>query len=796
MKYGIRNFGLPVVTALCVLLFSPFTPNANLIKELIWWSGLPLLAGAFFISMDEKERALLSQNCRILRIRFKGILIVLSLWLLWNILQAIRSSASFSAEIALIRFVSYLFTLFVFVLFFSKRRAIFYFMEFIAFASAICAIYTIMECLGVYFVNWTVKDRPPGTFANPNFTAIYLASFFPLILLWELFAKVAGTSPETGSENFLKRKISFKLIPFRSILILLALVATQSRAGFIALFSGVIVAGLSLCLILRQEKHGLQKSRKEKKLRGYTSSPYQPLIRPVLVGILIIEIFVASIFWFAPEKLNHIFNATTVQLRLQLWKGSLLLFKERPLFGWGLGSFGTVSQRILYLVEPMAGKKHAIHAHSWLFELLVEHGAMGATLFIIMLLFIFRRFMKSFIKSGDVYEKLLIGGVIAGLAALLAGTLFGVWFNWWGGGWTFWILTGLGVSVSSGVSKDGQITPDSPIPASSVIFRKSLLLKTIGVLFILLCFFTSTIGYNVFRAEILIRKGHNLLRSSKFNDALELFERAEKLPHHSPGVIFWKAVCLYNLKKDEEAEEVLQSLIAKQSKVSKNYMLMGQIKAREGNLGEAEKYLKWAYAIEPNGENAKKLANFYLAQKELGKALSIMEKQLGKAIYPPLLHFYLKVEKEQGRTAEARTFISQLRENLPFLKRKQKGELARWEAELSSIQGDLVGAMRAYQTSLIYDPQNYEVWNDYALVLRDLGRLSRADRAYARAEKIAPGNFVPTYNRLELAILRKDYVLTRQLADKLKKLNLPPEASRRLEDIITNVLPSHPIPPR
>jgi len=778
----ILGFGLPLLATLCILLFYPLTPNAILVKEILWWCGLPLVTGLILITLDINQKRLLEQSFRNLKGSLGGIFCVLFLWFLWNGVQAVRSIDLFEGRIALARLGGYLATFFVFALFYQNKKARTILIEFIGYACLICAVYVIAESLNLDFVPWKVKDRPPGTFANPNFTADFLAALFPLILSLDISARIPQDAPGKGTGAAPGKGFSLRTIPYRSLFVLLAILATQSRSGFIGLMAGGLCATLLFGYLFKREK---------KRASGGDRSRSRLIVRLAFGGIVFVEIIVGLVFWFLPEKLSHVLNATTVQVRLELWKGSFMVFREtweRILFGWGLGSFDTASQKVIYLVEPIVGAKQAQHAHSWLVEILVEQGLVGAIFFLSILFLFIRRFWRALAQREDRETKILIAGGLAGIAALLSSTLFDVWLNWWSGAWTLWLVLGFCMALAIAIEQGEPRVPESGIFAPRLLSRQKGI-KILGLVLLLLSLCFIVMGINLFRAEILTWQGSALLQSSRNLEALEKFQRAEKVFPRSPQERFWTAVCLANLKRYDDAEKISQALISRNQGVARFYMLMGLIASSRGKMKEAEDFTRRGYEIEPSGESALRLAKFYVSLKEFDKAKAVLEGQMKRVIYPPLLHFYLKVEKDQGRMAEARETLSHLRENLPFLKRKTKGELARWEAELSTLMGDKPRAKASYRVSLMYDPANYQVWNDFGLVLKDLGRLDQADKAYAHAMDLNPKDFVPFFNRLELSLQRKDYVLARTLIEKLKKLKIPPEAVKRLDVIEKNLPP-------
>lgn len=778
----LQNLGIPIVLSLCVLAFYPLTRNANLVKELLWCALFPLVSGACLFFADKPGREFISRTFARLYNRFKPLLFFLCAFFLWNLFQRQRSMDSFWSFITLLRLAGYFFTFFVLVLFMQKARARFFFMEFLAYSSALCSCYMIVEFFGWDFLKWKTMDRPPGTFANPNFSADFLATVLPLVFFWEVSGKNSISRRHSNKPDIIqKTTFFFRSFPYRSLLMLIAILMSQSRAGFVTLASGAITAA-GLLFFSRKKLPGSGKPVSE----SQTHTSHRWFILLGLSGILVIEIFIGVVFWLAPEKLSHVFNATTVQLRLKLWEGCLILIKERPWLGWGLGSFGTVSQKINYLVEPIVGQKQAFHAHNWFLELIVEQGIIGTLIFTGFLGYLFGLFWKAIRISVSICERLYLVGVTSGTLGLLAGTIFDVWLNWWEGGWILWLLLGFGFAVSLRILSRKERTKISMKTKSP---RTDLWIRISGILLILISVFLLIFNHMIFQSERLMYKFYHLIQRSQYDKAMEMKDRSKVRAIASPSFLFWNTVGLYQTKKTKEAESILNGLIEKYPMVAKYPMMMAYVMIKLQKPEEAETCMKKACSLEPNGENTMKISKFYVSRKQPEKALKIMENQLNRALYPPLLHLYLRLEKEQGRTKEARIFLSELRENLPFLKRKSKGELARWEAELSTLVNDMGWAKKAYRLSLLYDPDNYQVWNDYGLVLKSLGYYERADKAFVRSAALKQDNFIPIFNRLELAMDQRDFKLAKTLLEKLKKLKIPEAAEKRMQEIAKKLPP-------
>lgn len=792
-KFFTYHTAITLLISLCILLFYPLTRNANLIKELLWWFGFPIIVGVFLLLSNSGQALSIINRIKLFFNTHKPLIFVLIIFFIWNIIQTFRSIDKMTGTLYLLRLFGFYLVFLSFVFFFSKRKHYYTIMEILSYVLLISSLYVLVQWAGYDFVNWSDKRRPPGTFGNPNFTADCLSCFFPIILIWELIAKKSIKFSRGDYTKFFPKIFKLKNFPYKSLIILFSIITTQSRSGLIGLLSGFAVLGILFSLIVKnlnkfpmqniKIKESSKKISETQKIYSYLKNIYP--LRIILIGILIIVLFIGIIFWFAPEKLSHIFSSTTVQLRILIWKGCMLLWNENFWGGWGLGGFDVASQKIKYLAEPIAGTKIIGHAHNWILESLVEHGLIGTVFFIYLLLKIINIFIKKIKASKDLFQALLLSGITGSVAALLFENLVDVWLNWWDGSILLWFLLGLGVSTSLLRERRNAILHKKPI--------SKILIKILGISFILVGVVLGFFLFKIFQTERVIFNAQNYIFANRHKEAFEILKEADEDFPPLSMVRFFKIFCLLNLKQFDEAERMSNILFEKQPLKSQSHMLLAQLHALKGKYDIAMTYYKKAYEIEPSSENAIALSKIYLAKSDLKNALSVLQGQLKKIVYPPLLKFYLKIENDLKGTKNARDFIANLRENQSYvfiLKDNSKAELARWEGELSYLLKEYGRAIYCYNIALMLNPKDFQIWNDFGLVLKDTKWYERADLAFQRGEKLAPNNYAPKFNRLELAIIMKNYLLAKEMAEKLKNINLPEQGKLRLKDINESILPA------
>lgn len=199
----------------------------------------------------------------------------------------------------------------------------------------------------------SIVDRASGTLSNPLFFATLLTALLPFSAYIFLF-----------SEERKKRIIGLVCL----ISIIGGVAASYSRGPY--LYCAVIFA----LLLLYGKKHTA-------KLIGIGAG------------------FGCMLLIFASGTVKRLITLTTekdisVNTRVKIWQAASQLMKQKPVFGYGTGVNNVRSQlhSIFHINQP--------HAHNIIFEIILENGAIGAIIFLgIMLLFSINMF-KLFKKGG------------------------------------------------------------------------------------------------------------------------------------------------------------------------------------------------------------------------------------------------------------------------------------------------------------------------------------------------------------------------------------------------------------
>ena len=100
----------------------------------------------------------------------------------------------------------------------------------------------------------------------------------------------------------------------------------------------------------------------------------------------------------------------------------------------------------------------------------------------------------------------------------------------------------------------------------------------------------------------LIGLGNSYLISNDFNKALSYFEQALKIKQNLPIALEGKTICLYELKKKDELNQIIEELNKDNDERNKDviqYLIKGNLLKDENNFEEAFKYYDKCLEINP-----------------------------------------------------------------------------------------------------------------------------------------------------------------------------------------------------
>ncbi|MFH1423210.1 MAG: O-antigen ligase family protein [Planctomycetota bacterium] len=311
-----------------------------------------------------------------------------------------------------------------------------------ALASASAAsIYGILQFFDIEFlrrdyirINWWRSFAASG---NPNFLSAYLLLVIPVALSLVLCEKIEKKKRLLAGAVF--------------IITTTCLITTYTRAGFLG-----YVVGVSVFFIIS----------------GYTFAKFKQHIRTIAI-FLIILIGVVFLVDLSGRKLHNQSLAGRIEtaletesldkdsgaVRLFVWRNSVPLVLERPVFGWGLENFVKAFYQKGRKLDKSGfeGKIHNVvdRAENTFIQTAVTTGLAGLAAFLAIIILFFTRTYHAIKRMEDSFLRSLLIGICAGWWGHLVHQFFS--FSTISAAPTFWGLGGLALAIISiSISKPAQ----------------------------------------------------------------------------------------------------------------------------------------------------------------------------------------------------------------------------------------------------------------------------------------------------------------------------------------------------
>lgn len=251
---------------------------------------------------------------------------------------------------------------------------------------------TTTACIGIFqYLIWGT-ERTSATLANPNVLASYLAMMIPIVFSLLLYESKRGKKT---------------LLTFSLITMVICLVFTHSRAGWLAL-----VGAMSFLLLIEKKKR-------------------------LAVGLTLVIVVAASLLIPSVNaRLRTIFDLIVNKERIYGAKSALQMIKDYPLTGIGINTF--------YHVYPQyqlpEAREHLVHAHNIFLQIGAEIGLFGLVTLLWLLIRVFKIGWETLRRTKNNYLQALTIGLLASLIAFLIDQEFDS--TWWVGRLFifFWVL--------------------------------------------------------------------------------------------------------------------------------------------------------------------------------------------------------------------------------------------------------------------------------------------------------------------------------------------------------------------
>jgi O-antigen ligase len=294
---------------------------------------------------------------------------------------------------------------------------------------ALVAVYQYKT--GTYAINSIYVQRTASLRGDPNDTAMLLVMGIPLSVFWLSHAK----------------KLPYKVLCFGIIILLLiGLILTSSRGGFVTLLA------ISTILFFKR-----------------------PTLKMAVIGIVLCAVFLALApqrYWDRMQgvvtgKEEH--GARSIMSRKQLQIRGISMFFDHPILGVGPGNFGLAYIR-KYEKKGIIGSTGNIEretyatslgvAHNMHLEFFVENGFIGGTLMLFVFFLALQGSIKYDHRSRSEKKSFGIGFTVA---LTLSALLFAGLFLSQGKNSVLWFMIGLGLAMP----RLSKVAPE-PTPAAGI----------------------------------------------------------------------------------------------------------------------------------------------------------------------------------------------------------------------------------------------------------------------------------------------------------------------------------------
>ena len=309
------------------------------------------------------------------------------------------------------------------------------------------------------------------------------------------------------------------------------------------------------------------------------------------------------------------FETSAVGGRLEFWRVAYKLWLNKPVNGYGLGSYFSA-----YYIEYGGNNWYSRFAHNYYLQTAAELGIIGVILLLSFFLVCLIKIIKG-IKNGSNSEFLPFT-----FAACLAFILhIGIDFSWNypGALIIFFILLGTAVGQENiGVSGKRLIVINYRIKATACILIALLTIWQMS-------------------SELLFTKAYDLSLKGNIIEANKIFELGMKFYPVNPSSYYLEGnnyIALYNINKDTKNLVKAENEIKRASKLMPYDWIylnsLGEINLKLNNLKEAESYFKKSvlyssYMITPYFN----LTNLYLAKNRISDAQNIIIKGISLEPY-------------------------------------------------------------------------------------------------------------------------------------------------------------------
>jgi len=443
--------------------------------------------------------------------------------------------------------------------------------------SLLVSIYTIIQYYG-FDPYLSDLHSLTSTIGQKNWISNYLAMIFPVVFSYFLL--------EQSKKN--------RILYFLLLSILYAtLMICQSRGIWISISLTLIFA---IYIII---KFNLLKMFQENKK---------------WIFLLLITFLVITIIYSTDNSLNK--SAITVpqrtistfdeqdpsiNTRLLMWKTTLEMIRDRPIFGSGIGTFkmNYLNYQAEFLKNNPYYIKYSVkagEAHNEYLQMWAEIGIIGLGIFIGIILMFYSLILDYLKKNDSDKDKIIVFGLVLGITCFLIHCLFTFPLHVPALGVTFFALLGLTVIYARKINLPK--TDSDNRPKEFKLKNKGIKIALTILVLVFMIWAINLLAVRPYIAEIQYFNGmrHNV--DGNYREALSYFEQAASLYPYNGRILHALGTTYYNLGILNKAEEVLQRTTRYRIDANTFYNL-GLVYSQAGLFSKAEEKFKYAVYLMP-----------------------------------------------------------------------------------------------------------------------------------------------------------------------------------------------------
>lgn len=540
----------------------------------------------------------------------------------------------------------------------------------------LAAGYSILQFYGIELPIWrriSGRMRLFSTFGNPNYLAGYLTGVLPLGVLLYFSEK------------------RWKVLYLTLVAVLYtSLLMTNTRGAWVALFFSSILAIILILIFLGREFFRTRKFS--------------------IILLVVVFIFITLVFSF-PNPLNFkrvnvvergisTLNFTSsASQRLLIWQVAGELIRERPILGWGVGTFGLhypeaqgifLSRKEGRFYIPRANR--SIHAHNDYLELWMETGLVGLFIFFWILVSFYKRVLL-FLKKNRFSEPLSLFLIFltAGVTSFLVHAGVSFPFHIVQNGMVFWLFLAMSGKIiqkepqqlnsskthSSKGQKKGENQKNLNVDLGrGATYVNHLIKWTITVLVVTSALYLASWRIRIFISDLYVKQAELLMESKVYPEAKDELIRAIKInPYNAQAFAYVTRVDVYLGLYQEIINVFAKAEKGWNTPMIHNYRAFAYL--NQGRMNKAKEALKKGIFLYPNfaaGYINLGYINLLEAEKKLEEGgLFLAEEKLNQAflsytqakIWQSEFNFPLRVSETYFKLAKEK---EKLNEPVPLLR--------------------------------------------------------------------------------------------------------------------------------